>query len=95
MTTKKKPKAKKSALAAAASRKLATIGGPKMSPEDVAHVLWHAEQRGEVERVPLEDGSWAWLVPGGAQGGQPQMLKPTPAMLEMVDQFDREGHGEH
>jgi len=89
---KKKPKAKKGALAAAASRKLATIGGPKMSPEEVAHVLWHAEQRGEIERVPLEDGSWAWLVPGQ---GAPQMLKPTPAMLEVVEGFEREGHGEH
>jgi hypothetical protein len=90
----KKPKAKKGALAAAASRKLAAIAGPKMSPADVAHVLWHAEQRGEVERVPLEDGSWAWLVPGG-QGGSPQMLKPTPEMLAVLEQFEREGHGEH
>ncbi len=87
-------KKKKSALQTAASRKLATIGGPKMTPEDVAHVLWHAEQRGEVERVPLEDGSWAWLVPGGADG-KPQMLKPTPAMLEVLEGFERAGHGEH
>jgi len=91
MANKKK---KKGALAAAASKKLASIGGPKMSAEDVAHVLWHAEQRGEVERVPLEDGSWAWMVPGG-EGGQPQMLKPTPEMLAIVDRFDREGHEEH
>lgn len=92
--TKKKPKPKKGKLAQAASKKLASIGGPKMTPEDVAHVMWHAEQRGEVERVPLEDGSWAWLVPGG-QSGQPQMLKPTPQMLEILEQFEREGHGEH
>jgi hypothetical protein len=89
----KKRKPKQSALAAAASRKLATIGGPKMSPEDVAHVLWHAEQRGEVERVPLEDGSWAWLVPN--QGSAPQMLKPTPAMLEALERFEHEDHGDH
>jgi hypothetical protein len=91
---KAKPKAKTGALAAAASRKLATIGGPKMTPEDVAHVLWHAEQRGEVERVPLEDGSWAWLVPGGKEGA-PQMLKPTPAMLAVLDRFESGGHEEH
>lgn len=90
-----KKKRAKGALAQAASKKLASIGGPKMSPEDVAHVLWHAEQRGEVERVPLEDGSWAWVLPGQGENGQPQMLKPTPAMLEIVDRFDREGHGEH
>ena len=86
-------KKRKSALAAAASKKLSSIGGPKMSPEDVAHVLWHAEQRGEVERVPLEDGSWAWVMPG--EGGQPQMLKPTPQMLEVIARFEREGHTEH
>ncbi len=91
---KKKPKAQKGKLAAAASKKLQSIGGPKMTPEDVAHVMFHAEQRGEVERVPLEDGSWAWLVPGGAKG-EPQMLKPTPAMLHVLEQFEREGHGEH
>jgi hypothetical protein len=89
-----KKKGKKGALATAASKKLAGIAGPKMTPEDVAHVLWHAEQRGEVERVPLEDGSWAWLVPA-QKGGQPQMLKPTPAMLEVLERFEHEGHGEH
>ncbi len=86
-------KKKKSALAAAASRKLAGIGGPKMSPQDVAHVLWHAEQRGEVERVSLEDGSWAWVMNG--PDGKPQMLKPTPEMLQVLEGFEREGHGEH
>ena len=88
-----KKKRAKSALAQAASKKLSGIGGPKMTAEDVAHVLWHAEQRGEVERVELEDGSWAWMLPG--QGGQPQMLKPTPEMLAILDGFEREGHGEH
>jgi hypothetical protein len=86
-------KKKKSALAQAATRKLATIGGPKMSPEEVAHVLYHAEQRGEVERVPLEDGSWAWVVPG--PNGQPQMLKPTPEMLTVIHRFEAEGHVAH
>jgi hypothetical protein len=89
---KKKPKPKRNALATAASRRLATIGGPKMSPEDVAHVLWHAEQRGEVERVSLEDGSWAWVVPSQ---GAPQMLKPTPAMLAALERFETEDHGDH
>ncbi len=88
-----KKKRAKGALAQAASKKLSGIGGPKMTAEDVAHVLWHAEQRGEVERVELEDGSWAWMLPG--QGGQPQMLKPTAEMLAILDRFEREGHGEH
>lgn len=89
---KKKPKAKKGALAEAAKRRLASIGGPKVSPAEIAHMMWHAEQRGEVGRAPLEDGSWAWLVP--TEEG-PRMLKPTPEMLEMLEQFEREGHGEH
>ena len=88
---KKKPK-KTSALKTAAKRKLESIGGPKLSPADVAHMMWHAEQRGEVERAPLEDGSWAWLV--HTKDG-PQMLKPTPEMLEVLEHFEREGHGEH
>ena len=88
-----KKKRAKSALAQAASKKLSGIGGPKMTAEDVAHVLWHAEQRGEVERVELEDGSWAWMLPG--QGGEPQMLKPTPEMLAILDRFEREGHADH
>jgi len=90
-----KKKGKKSALATAASKKLASIAGPKMTPEDVAHLMWHAETRGEVERVSLDDGSWAWLLPAQTTGGQPQMLKPTPAMLEVLERFEREGHGEH
>ncbi len=94
--SKKKPKAKKTKLAAAASRKLATIAGPKITPEEMAHMLYHAEQRGEVERVGLEDGSWAWVLPSQGPGqGAPQMLKPTPAMLEVIDHFEREGHGDH
>ena len=86
MATKKK---KQSALAAAASKKLAGIGGPRMSPEELAHVLFHAEQRGEVERVTLEDGSWAWAVDNGK--GK-QILKPTPEMLVALERFAHEDH---
>lgn len=75
-----KPKKKNNALAQAASRKLASVGQPKMTMEDVAHSLYHAEERGEVERVTLEDGSWAWSLPAGADGKR-QILKPTPEML--------------
>jgi hypothetical protein len=82
MATKKK---KKSALAEAASRRLVTIGMPKMTPQDVAHAMYHAEERGDVERVPTEDG-WAWLLP--AQGGKErQLLKPTPEMLEHLGEL--------
>ena len=86
MASKKK---KKTALAAAASRKLAGIGGPSMSPEEMAHALYHAEERGEVERAPLEDGTWAWVLPT-AKG--PQMLKPTPEMLAALARFETESH---
>lgn len=82
-------KKKKSALAAAASKKLANIGGPRMSPEEIAHALFHAEERGEVERMPLEDGTWAWVVQG-PKG--PQMLKPTPEMLAALARFEHEHH---
>lgn len=82
-------KKKKGALAAAASKKLAGIGQPRMSPEELAHALFHAEQRGEVERVPLEDGTWAWAVQG-PKG--PQMLKPTPEMLVALERFEHEDH---
>lgn len=87
MTTKKKNKP--SALASAASRKLSAIGGPRMTPADMAHQLFHAEERGEVSRVSLEDGTWAWSVPGpnGAQ-----MLKPTPEMLEALAHFEQVDH---
>jgi hypothetical protein len=88
-----KDKKKKSALAQAASRKLASIGGPQMTPEQLAHALLHAEERGEAERVPLEDGSWAWAIQDGK--GQTQLLKPTPEMLAALDRFEREGHPAH
>ncbi len=83
-------KNKKSALAQAASRKLARIAGPRMSPQEIAHTLWHAEQRGEVQRVDLDDGSWGWAAPG--PDGKVQILKPTPEMLAAVDALDVEGH---
>lgn len=86
-------KKKKGALAEAAKRKLAKIAGPKMTPAEIAHALYHAEQRGEVERVPLEDGSWGWVLPG--PDGKPQLLKPTPEMLAVIAQFEAEGHAEH
>lgn len=84
-------KQKKSALAQAASRKLANIGAPRMSPEDIAHAMFHAEERGEAERVPLEDGTWAWAVQGP---NGPQLLKPTPEMLAALARFET-GHHAH
>lgn len=92
MSKPSKPK-KKSALAAAASRKLASIGAPNFSPEELAHYMMHAEERGQAERVPLEDGSWAWQVTG--PDGKQQLLKPTPEMLAALDRFEREGHPGH
>ena len=88
-------KKKKSALAAAASRKLNGIGSApaKMTPEQMAHALLHAEERGEVERVPLEDGTWGWMMQG--PDGNSQILKPTPEMLAALDRFEREGHPTH
>jgi hypothetical protein len=88
---KTNPKKKNSALAAAASRKLAGIGtGPQYSPDQIAHAMFHAEERGEAERVTLEDGSWAWRMRG--PDGQTQILKPTPEILEAVSKFDDSHH---
>jgi hypothetical protein len=81
-------KNKKSALAVAASKKLARIGAP--DPEEVAHAMWHAEERGEVERVSLDDGSWAWAFVDG--DGQTKMIKPTEQMLMALARFERERH---
>ena len=91
---KKKPK-KKNALAAAASQRLARIGGAEkqMNPEQIAHMLLHAEERGEVQRVELDDGSWAWAMQG--PDGKTQILKPTAEMLAALDRFEREGHPTH
>jgi hypothetical protein len=89
-----KPKKKKNALAAAASRRLARIGeGSRYTPEEVAHFMVHAEERGEAERVTLDDGSWGWQMVG--PDGRPQLLKPTPEMLAALERFDTEGHPAH
>jgi hypothetical protein len=92
MATKKK----KSALQEAASRRLQAIGLPKMTPHDIAHAMFHAEERGEVERVPSDDPpGWAWLLPS-QNGGERQRLHPTPEMLTAMDMFARgEGHNHH
>lgn len=89
----KNTKKKKGALAAAASKKLSQIGGPKMTPEQLAHAMMHAEDDGQAERVTLEDGSWAWRVT--MPDGTAQMLKPTPAILEALERFERDGHPAH
>ncbi len=80
---------KKSALAAAASRRLSRIGQP--DPEEVAHAMFHAEERGEVQRVDLDDGSWAWAFKDGS--GETRVLKPTPEMLAALARFQADpGH---
>jgi len=86
-------KKKKSALAEAASRRLSKIGPTPMSVPQLVHYLMHAEERGEVQRVPLEDGTWAWAMQG--PDGKPQILKPTPEMLETLHRFETEGHPGH
>ncbi len=90
-----KKKKKSGALAQAASRKLARIGGEqaKHSPEEIAHAMMHAEERGEAERVDLEDGSWGWQVQ--TPDGKVQILKPTPEILAALERFEREGHPSH
>jgi hypothetical protein len=88
-----KPKKKKpSALAAAATRKLSG-DAPKYTPEQVAHMMMHAEERGEAERVPLDDGTWGWKIQG--PNGQAQVLKPTPQILAALERFETEGHPSH
>jgi len=89
MTTKKK---KPSKLQMAANRKLAQIGTPKMSAFDVAHAMFHAEERGEVERVTLDDGSWGWLMPQDGTGQRP-LMKPTPEMLAHLQRISSGDHG--
>ncbi|MEO8878024.1 MAG: hypothetical protein ABI461_20700 [Polyangiaceae bacterium] len=86
-------KKKGNALASAASRKLAQIGGPKMTPEQLAHSMMHAEADGQAERLPLDDGSWAWRVT--FPDGTTRMLKPTPEILAALARFEREGHPAH
>jgi len=93
----KAPKKKKpnNALAAAASRKLARIGGdgPRYTPEQIAHTMMHAEERGEAARVPLDDGTWGWQMTG--PDGEQQVLKPTPEILAALERFETEGHPAH
>lgn len=88
MASKKK---KGGALAAAASKRLSRIGAPQMTAEELAHTMFHAEENGQAERVPTEDGAWAWRVqtPDG-----PRMLKPTPEVLEALARFEQ-GHDHH
>jgi hypothetical protein len=92
MGTSKKKK-KPGALASAASRKLAQIGGAKMTPEQLAHSMMHAEQDGQAERITLDDGDWAWRVT--FPDGTTRMLKPTPEILAALERFEREGHPAH
>ena len=95
MATTKKPKNKPNALAAARSRRLQMIGMPKMTPDQITHALFHAEERGEVTRETQDDGSWVWVVKNGPDG-TPQRLAPTPEMLEAFARFSRgEGHDQH
>jgi hypothetical protein len=87
-------KKKKSALAEAASRRLMAIGLPKLTPHDIAHAMFHAEERGEVERVPSDDApGWAWLLPAQGSAAR-QRIQPTPEMLESLTQLAAGiGHG--
>ena len=39
-------------------------------------------------RVPLDDGSWAWLLPQQADGKRP-VIKPTPDVLEHLAALER------
>lgn len=93
MSKKNEKKKKPSALASAATRRLAQIGAPKMTPEHLAHMMMHAEEDGRAQRVELEDGTWAWQIMD--EKGQAQLLKPTPEMLAALDRFAREGHPAH
>jgi hypothetical protein len=88
-STKKKPN---SALAAAASRKLARIGTPQgtHSPDEIAHAMFHAEQRGDAERVTFEDGTWGWQL--RTPDGKVEILRPTPEIVAAVERFDDSHH---
>jgi hypothetical protein len=92
---KKAKKKKTGGLAAAATKRLERIGGagPKMSPEQVAHIMMHAEERGDAERVGLDDGTWGWKITG--PDGKLQILKPTADMLAALARFETEGHPPH
>jgi hypothetical protein len=92
MATSRKKK-KTGGLASAASRKLAQIGGAKMTPEQLAHSMMHAEEDGQAERVILDDGDWAWRMT--FPDGTTRILKPTPEILAALERFEREGHPAH
>jgi len=77
---------KKSALQQAASKKLAGIGPAAPSAEQVAHMMVHAEERGEVSRVRLEDGSWAWAR--RREDGQTEIMRPTQEMLDCLARWE-------
>lgn len=78
-------KNKPSKLAQAASRRLQRIGVRELSAQELAHAMYHAEERGEVQRVPTPDGGWAWLLP--EQNGERQQLAPTPEVLAWLERF--------
>ena len=84
---------KKSALQQAASKKLAGLGPKQPNAEQVAHMMLHAEERGEVSRVGLEDGTWGWAMTG--KDGETQVMRPTQEMLDALDRFASEGHPAH
>lgn len=87
-------KNKKNALQQAASRKLAGIGPQAPSAEQVAHMMLHAEERGEVSRVSLEDGSWGWARQ--RDDGQTEVLRPTREMLEALARWEHgAAHPQH
>lgn len=92
--TNVKSKKKNNPLAAAASRKLKGEA-IRHTPEQIAHLMMHAEERGEAERVPLDDAadSWGWKITG--PDGKAQVLKPTPEILAALERFEREGHPSH
>ena len=85
-------KNKKSALSSAASKKLERIGVPKVTPEEFAHYMLHAEERGEATRVPLEEGGWVWKV---TVEGKERTLTPTPEVITIFERMLKEGHPAH
>lgn len=91
--TEKNPKKKNSALAAAASKKLSTIGPAQPTPEHIAHVMMHAEEDGSARRVFVDDERWVWVFQG--QDGKQHTLVPTTEILAALERFETEGHPQH
>ncbi len=85
-------KNKVSALASAAARRLERIGVPKIDPEEFAHYMLHAEERGEATRIAQPDGSWVWQV---QNEGQTKTLTPSPEVVEAFERMLVEGHPAH